>query len=57
MTTVRIDSDEWYPVYFETKDGDPVEVDDEVAARWRRVAAEFDLVQEEMKLAQAGRLA
>lgn len=49
--TVRIDSEEWYPVYYLSDDqfGRGVEVADEKAAEWRRIRKEFDAMQAEMK--------
>lgn len=50
MVQVRIDADEVYPVYEETRGmaGVLIEVEDETLARWRRVAAEYATVQAEM---------
>lgn len=49
---VKIDRDEWYPVYsvhsVHDQYGDEIEVDDLTAERWRRVTAEFESIQDEM---------
>lgn len=49
---VSIEGDEMYPVYSvrpSTGGGIECEVPDETVARWNRVGAEWDLVQEEME--------
>lgn len=46
---VKIDDDEWYPVYFITEMGIEIEADEAMVERWKRVAKEFDEVQREMK--------
>ena len=48
---VKIDWDEWYPVYEIGERGHEVNVDEETAARWKRVHDEFDAVQDEMRQA------
>lgn len=52
---VRIEGDEKYPVYDFVDEwpnlGHLVEVDEATAARWRRVIAEWEQVQEEMAAA------
>lgn len=50
---VKIDVDEWYPV-FSISDDKPtaahgVEVSDQTIERWRRVGREFDEVQKELR--------
>lgn len=45
---VKIDSDEWYPVYDLDDYGDEVEVPDDKVAEWKRILAEFDVMQKEM---------
>jgi hypothetical protein len=45
---VKIDSDEWYPVYCVSPHGDEVDVPDSQVADWKRVFAEFERVQREM---------
>lgn len=47
---VKIDSEEWYPVFFMTKSqsGTDVEIDQETFDKWQRVAREFDNMQKEM---------
>jgi len=48
---IKIDWDEWYPVYSISDDcGVEVEVSEETLARWRRVDAEFDAAQKEMRV-------
>lgn len=52
MTKVRIDSDEWYPVYSLRDDerpyGHEIEATDEQVARWEAASAAFQAAQEEM---------
>lgn len=52
MTRVRIDSDEWYPVYsivgMERSYGHVVEVSDEQIARWTAATEAFEAAQSEM---------
>ena len=52
---VWLNDEEWYPTYYlaagEHGDGGGVEVEDAIAERWARVAAEFEAAQTEMKAA------
>jgi len=48
---VKIDSDEWYPVYSISDWGEEVEVEDAKVAEWKRVFSDFDRVQDEMMAA------
>ena len=50
---VKIDWDEWYPVFHvDPRDGRrDVDVPQETLDRWERIAAEFDAAQDEMRKA------
>jgi len=53
---VKIDRDEWCPVYSVEADDDPyasfeIDVDADTAERWKRVSAEFSAVQAEIRKA------
>jgi hypothetical protein len=49
---VKINSDEWYPMYFISDEyGEEVEAKNAKVAEWKRVFAEFLRVQDEMKAA------
>ena len=49
MSRVRIDSDEWYPVYSVRSDGGlEVEATDEQIARWAAAHEAFEMAQDEM---------
>lgn len=50
---VKIDADEWYPVYSVTDDcGTKCEVPEETVERWKRIEKEFDVMQDEMRAAR-----
>jgi len=49
---LKIDSDEWYPVYYIDNGigyGTEVEVDDKIVKRWRKTLKDFDKMQDEME--------
>lgn len=49
--TVYIDTEEHYPVYTleDRAPGVMCDVPDDIVARWKRVQAEYDTMQDEMK--------
>ena len=50
MIKVKIEHGEWYPVfYLHEIDGDEVNVPEETVQKWRRIEAEFDAMQDEMR--------
>lgn len=54
---VKIDSDEWHPVYGLYDDwGKNCEIDMVTYDRWVRIRKEFDDMQEEMKNCYEGRI-
>ncbi len=46
---VKIDSDEWYPVYSIVSYGTECEVPEDTVQRWNRIMGEFDVMQKEMR--------
>lgn len=57
-TKVFIVDDEWYPVYFLSKDktslGKEVKVSTDTLARWNKVLKEFEILQKELKFRAEG---
>lgn len=53
MSTIRLQREEWWPVWQQADDDDPwedatVDVPDALVDRWRAAEAEFDAVQGEL---------
>ena len=50
---VKIKCDEWYPVlcFDDEGFGDDVDVPEEMVKRWKRILADFDTMQDEMRAA------
>jgi len=49
---IYVDSDEWYPVFYlvkESRYAATADVHPEIVARWEKVFADFDAVQNELE--------
>jgi hypothetical protein len=46
---IKIDKDEWYPVYDLAEFGQKVDIEEETYKRWKKAFDEFDSVQAEMR--------